>query len=487
MPLDIFGEGRASQAAKDYVTDIARTDFVQEEQVYSAYGHMDLVDLWAGPLKVAFGAEHRREQQVFAPDAFSMAGNGRAVRSVSLQGSFHTNEYYGEMILPLASPDNDIPGLRRLDIHGKVRHVQNSEVDSFNAYTYGLQWEPLEGLLFRGNVTKSLRAPSIVEMFLQPVELFQTVTDPCDKDAVNAGPNGSAARVRNCQALYDAYGLTGPTYDQLTTSVRGLRQGNPDLDNEVADSWTAGVVWTPEFIKGLTVAVDYNEIKLQGQILALGAADVLAACYDDPNFDVTDPDNGNQYCSLINRLPGPYDADSNPNAGQFDPFRLAYVNGEFVNFNAWTGEVAYKFDTATLGEFGFGFNTQIRTRHESQATPVSVVDDLIGELSFPKRTYRFDTQWAKGAFGAHLGARYSSKVVLDLDEDVEDRAPLDIPSYWMFNAGVSYKIGDNGKLRFNVENLLDREPKGAAMAGGNAFGDYDTLGRRYMLSFNWKF
>lgn len=485
VPLDPFGEGRASQAAKDYVMDRRRTDFEQKEQVYSLFAHMDLVDLWSGPLAVAAGVEHRRESAAFRNDAFSREGRGRTVGLNDLDGEFSTNEYYAEVTLPLAAPENGVPGLRRLDLHGKFRRVDNSEVGSFNAWTYGLQWEPLEGLQFRGNVTRSLRAPSIVELFLRPVELFQAATDPCGNGNRDGGPD-AAVRRRNCAAVDAAYGLPAG-FQQPPGTVRAFRQGNPDLRNEAADSWTAGFVWSPTFVDGLTVAVDYNVIKLKDQILALSANNLLTACYDDPNFNVNDPANGNAYCSLITRRPGPYDAQTNPTAGQFDPFRLAYVNGEFTNFSAWTGEVNYRLDAGNAGVFNFAANGILRTRHEIKNTPVDVVDDIVGELSTARQQYRFTTAWNKGRFGAHAGMRFTSKVMLDKTETVETRDFLHIPAYRLFNAGVSYQVLPGATVRFNVDNLTDQQPEGAAMAGTNAVGDYDVQGRRYMLSFELKF
>ena len=334
-------------------------------------------------------------------------------------------------------------------------------------------------------MTRSLRAPSIVELFLEPVELFQTATDPCNFNQFVNGPD-PAVRRRNCEAMYASLGLPA-TFQQPNTSVRACRQGNPDLLNESADSWTAGVVWTPESIKGLTLAVDYNVIELTDQILALSSTDVLTACYDDANFNLADPANGNLYCSLLTRRAGPYDAATNPTAGQFDPFRLAYVNGEFTNFSAWTGELAYRWEAGNAGVFNFTANAIVRTRHEVKNTPVSVIDDLVGELSFPKQQYRITAAWARGNFGVHAGMRYTSSVMFDDTETVESRAPLTVPAYRLYNAGVSYRLGDYGLLRFNVDNLTDQEPEGVAMSGVNGIGDYDVLGRRYMLSYELKF
>ncbi|MGO4776069.1 TonB-dependent receptor, partial [Lysobacter sp. 2RAB21] len=147
VPLDLFGQGRPSKEAINYVTGRAVTDFEQKQKVFSAFMHGNIVDLWSGPLNVAVGYEHRVEEGGFTPNDFTRRGLGRSVAIPALNGKFHTNEYYAEALLPLVSEDADIPGLHRLDITGKFRRVDNSVNGGFNAYTYGLQWEPIPGLL----------------------------------------------------------------------------------------------------------------------------------------------------------------------------------------------------------------------------------------------------------------------------------------------------------------------------------------------------
>ena len=60
----------------------------------------------------------------------------------------------------------DIPGLDRVELEGAARRVDNSIAGDATTYTYGLRWSPIEDVQFRGNKTKSIRAPSITELFL---------------------------------------------------------------------------------------------------------------------------------------------------------------------------------------------------------------------------------------------------------------------------------------------------------------------------------
>ena len=69
-------------------------------------------------------------------------------------------------MFPIFSPTQDIPGLDRLELEGAARRVDNSIAGDATTYTYALRWSPVEDVQFRGNKTKSIRAPSITELFL---------------------------------------------------------------------------------------------------------------------------------------------------------------------------------------------------------------------------------------------------------------------------------------------------------------------------------
>src|SRR3546814_15554083 len=72
----------------------------------------------------------------------------------------------------------------------------------------------------------------------------------------------------------------------------GLVGGNPDLDPEVADTYTVGVVLTPTFLPGFAATVDYFDITLDGAISILNPDVTIETC-----IDTGDP----FLCSLIHR------------------------------------------------------------------------------------------------------------------------------------------------------------------------------------------
>ncbi len=52
VPLNIFGEGRASQEAVDYVTALATSTAVLEQEVISINANVGLFDLPAGEVRI---------------------------------------------------------------------------------------------------------------------------------------------------------------------------------------------------------------------------------------------------------------------------------------------------------------------------------------------------------------------------------------------------------------------------------------------------
>ena len=109
-----------------------------------------------------------------------------------------------------------------------------------------------------------------------------------------------------------------------------LEGGNPYLDPETADTITAGIVWTPQSIRGLSITVDYYNIDITEAIGSLGADDIIQTCAltGDPTL-----------CALIHRdsqgtlwaTQAGYTDTANNNIGQLQ------AEGIDLNFNYLLG------------------------------------------------------------------------------------------------------------------------------------------------------
>ncbi len=298
VPLNLLGFGQASPEALAYISEDTIESAMLRQYVVNANVGGELFDLWAGPVSFNVGYEHRDEKAEFNPSAFTQDGRGRGAAVPAIAGRFNLDEVFGEVLVPLASPDNNIPFLYSAEVFGRVRYVDNTVNGTFTSWAAGGAISPVPDISFRGNFTRSFRAPAITELFLPQSPTFERPNDRCTLQAINTGAVPET-RARNCAAFLAATNNDPATYTLLAAqaSVAGLSGGNPNLDNEKADSFTFGVVLTPTFLPGLQITADYIDIDITGPIASLTSAQLTSGCFDNENFDLNDPINGNQFCT----------------------------------------------------------------------------------------------------------------------------------------------------------------------------------------------
>jgi outer membrane receptor protein involved in Fe transport len=479
VPLNLFGEGRPSAAARSYVTVDLVARAAQEQQVFNANIGGELFQMWGGGFSANAGFERRIERANFEPDAFQQAGRGRSVAILPLTGSFATKEAFVEFYAPFVDSAAGLPLLHRLDLTGKFRRVDNTVNGGFNAYTAGLQWAPIEDIELRGNFTRSLRAPSLVELFTPVSSAFNTVPDPCHAPN-QAGGTRPATRQANCQALFQSLGINGSTFlsNAVTATVPITSQGDTGLLNESSDAWSYGIVLRPRWVEGLRIQADYYKIEVSDVIANLGTPDIATGCYDNTNFNAGDPANGNPFCSLIQR-----DA-----AGQITFVQTGFVNGGYLNFEGYSAEISYGRDLADWG-FAYGgvlsfTGTAFRRKAVDQSLNNIVNTNLTGVVGTPDNEYQFGVAYDHERWGMNVQANYTDSVKAGNDISPELQDIMTYDSYTSYDAGayVSFLEG-NLRLRLAVTNLTDEEPPFPLQG----LGTYDTLGKRYALTAIYKF
>lgn len=477
VPLNLFGENQASAAAKAYVTQYQVSRAENRQTVFNANMTLGLFDLPGGEFQVNGGYEQRHEKAAFLPSLFQQQGLGRSVPVPVISGSYKTREVFLEAFAPLFGGDASYPGLHRLDLTLKGRHVDNSLAGKFNAFTYGLQWEPIAGLQLRGNKTRSFRAPSIVELLQPRGTSFFSIPEPCATASVNSGV-APAIRARNCQAFYSYYGIDPNNFSAPGSSRQGISEGNMNLRNEVADSWTAGIVWQPSFVPGLTVAADYYKVDITDVIASLTAADVASGCFDNPDFNTADVPNANAYCSMITR-----DAPGTPvTAGLANGITTQYINGPILSTRVRTAEVNYRWNLNDYGALNLSFQAYLPKSRKYQAVPeVPAAIEYIGEQGYAERQLQWGVNWAGQHWRLGLAATYNSATVYDLTAtnpaEVREFFVQDSDTFW--DANIGYRFNDNARINLAVRNVQDKT--------GFPYLTASALGRRFMLTTTLKF
>src|SRR5262249_16536053 len=150
-------------------------------------------------------------------------------------------------------------------------------------------WEPYDGIRFRGQFARAVRAPNIIELFGTGGENFATVTDRCNgvtatstnhhigavgiDDVCRADPL-IAARI----AANGSFALSG-TELQGTGGTTGI--GNHDLTPEKSDSVTGGIVGSHDFGTWGRVefSADYFAIKIKNEIHTITRQNMIDLCY----------------------------------------------------------------------------------------------------------------------------------------------------------------------------------------------------------------
>ena len=202
-----------------------------------------LFDLPAGPVQLAFGGEYRLERfdQDYGPE--DLAGN---VISSSVQldtaASQKALSGYTEVDIPITSPAFNCPGFYSMDVLTAGRVDKYSQFGSTENPQVRLRWETIPGLVIRGGYSTAFRAPGLNELAAGGNEAFETVFDP----VTNTNPE-----------------------------IQVNSPGNPKLKPETAEIFSAGVAYSPQFIKGLVLTADYFKIIYKNQIQQTDAQELI--------------------------------------------------------------------------------------------------------------------------------------------------------------------------------------------------------------------
>jgi outer membrane receptor protein involved in Fe transport len=434
-------------------------------------------------VKLAIGYENRRETAEFNPDAFYTESLGQA-QVTAVSGAYHTNEAYAETLIPIFSPAQEIPFLRRFELEGAARRVDNSIAGSATTWTEGMRWSPIQDIQFRGNRTKSIRAPAITELFLPSAQEFSFASDPCD---VNFSGQGTAPATR--QANCKAAGLDPKAFvsNVVNASALGTTSGNTNLQSEVADSRTIGVVLQPRWIPRLNIQVDYLDIKLTSAIETLSLTQVLDACYDSPAYPNVPA------CSAFTRS-----TTAGNNFGQITNFHVGYVNAGLLEFKGITASLDYTFDLPrSLGSMQWRFNyldTKKLLSQVGSASPNELSGELVGGPGVPQTKGSIDTEYRYGGFSWDWNAQFLGSINFNNQNTATTQDYWGVGAWWIINSTISYSPTKNFTARLIVDNVFDKQPPFPSMAGIQAnFFAATTLyfsgiiGRTYLVSANYHF
>ena len=493
VPYDVFTGAGPSAEALAYLQTPLVDSGTTTQQVVTAAVTGDLTPYgfqspWADRgVQVAFGAEYRRDALDRTPDNSFQTGDGAGQGGPTLpvSGSVDVTDFFAEVQIPIAQ---DQPWAYSASIDAAYRR---SEYDSLGTDTYkvGADWAPVEDVRFRGSYSRAVRAPNVLELFTsQGLNLFDLDFDPCDaaNRPASQGPV-PASCIGTGPGQVTAAQSAGGALDSPAGQYNFLAGGNPNLEPEESDTFTIGAVFTPRFIPGFNLSVDYFDITVDGLISTLGALNTLNLCY--VNSDAA-------ACGRINRN----------NNGQL---WVGQANVEDLNINIGSLKTSgfdinanYSFDleqigAGSYGQLGFGFVATILSELETDtgAGTSNAIYDCAGfyanQCGVPNPEYRhaarvtWTTPWSVdlSANWRHYGEVEIAVLGADgglnngatrIDRFFEAENYLDLVASW--------QVLDNVNIRAGINNVLDNDPPRSYSVGttgnGNTYPQlYDSLGR----------
>lgn len=489
--INIFGPNTLTPDMVDQISILAQNGEISELQVLSGAVSGWLGNFgWGGDdIGFAVGGEYRKMASEFIPDTALSSGDVIGFNAGdSTSGAYDVKEAFAEVRLPIAG---DMPGIHDLEINlaGRYSDYSLEAVGGTWSYAAGLTWAPIRDITLRGQYQRAVRAPNVGELFGGQAVGFPAATDPCAQAYA-----ASDATVRAlCVATGVPAGSVGTSTLQINPQIQGTFGGNPDLEEETSDSWTAGIVFTPGFFPGFNMTLDWYNITVDNVISTLGGGlnNSLDLCYN------VIQDINSQYCQAFvgsrNAL-GQFDgvnppAILNANVGKLEvegiDLGLDYTTG--LGFDALGDEA--RLNLSFLGTYTIA----------NDLTPVADLPDQINEcagqfgiLSCGDPTPEF--KWtSRATFIA--GPLTSSIRWRHLSSVDDDNAGLNyfvdvIPSYDLFDLALSYEVGENLTLSGGINNLFNDYPTvlGTNQEQANTFpGTYDVIGRDFFVSARIEF
>ncbi|HYD24065.1 MAG TPA: TonB-dependent receptor [Croceibacterium sp.] len=489
VPYDIYALDQVSPEAIDYLSNPALQDGHTEQHLV----HFDFTgDLGSYGLKTPWttqgfgfniGAEYRKETlELLVDDAFrnnDLAGVGAPILPVD--GDFDVREAFAEVRIPLV---HDLPFFNELSFELGYRYSDYGVQDrhfSTDTYKFAANWSPVQDIRFRSNYNRSVRAPNIQDLFEPQRVVFDGNIDPCAGPEIDGRVNGYTEE--ECARTGVTPGQFGNILRNPSEQYHGLIGGNPDLDPEVADTWTAGVVIQPRFLPRFALTVDWFDIEIDKSIDLVGADQILFHCIE-----------ANELCGEIHRNSQGSLWTTQDGYVRDLPFNVGGLSTSGLDFTA-----SYSYDLGRFGSLGFNFvgtwldELVVNPFGPTEYDCAGLFGNVCGTPSPEWRSKTRVTLVMPNGFGASLQWRYFSSLDhagLSSDPDLENPfvgpGEEKLPSVSYLDLVLTYRIGDHYNFRVGANNILDKDPPIAPLGNldintarsGNTYPNvYDALGR----------
>lgn len=494
VPLNVFGQGLADPAALRYLS-INATNITTSEMsnvVGSINGTLFNLGFGADDVGFAAGVEYRKMDSEFIPDTFLASGDVLGFNAGQpTRGGYDVKEVFGELRVPIVEDGL----IHSMTVEGAFRYSDYSldRVGGTWTYNVGGELSPIEGIRFRGQYSRAVRAPNVQDLFGGASTGFPQATDPCS----DRGP--VAERTDALRAFCIASGV--PAAAVFTRAVQPNAQiqadfgGNPNVAEETSDTYTIGVVLQPSFVPRLNITIDYFNITVEDTINTRlgGLGSALSLCFNTIQ-NLTDP-----ACSIFVGKRNTGTGALGLNSGGLNPSLVQDNVGKLE-----TAGIDFQVDYSLplfKGELGFFYLGTWLDKYRN--TPVALLplrENIVeGTYGLPDYRHNVRVTYTQGPALFSVRWRYEgptedfrvNNTFSGNDRIPNNALPLRSIGAWNYiDLAVGFDINERMTINAGVNNLFDKQPPvlGAQAEQANTLPSFfDVLGRDFFMGVNFRF
>lgn len=457
--------GGYSQNSLDFTVDSGSTgalvgsgSFKSDLATIDAFVNGELFEIGGGRVRIATGLQYRNES-LFFKDTIT--------DTVEVDFGRDVFAAFGELLMPIVSSQNRMNGIERLEFSVAGRFEDYSDFGSTARPKIGLLWEVTEGLVLRATYSSSFKAPLLTSLSTATNGVLAVFAS----DIESMSPDGRS----------------------LILSRFG---GNPDLEPETSQSFTAGLDYTPSVLPGLSVSLTYFGIEFEERI---------GRPFSNFNVPLTQPE---VFAEFITRDPDIGVVDellASPNLRDFTFTSFTPADVEAVLDQRVTNisativsglefDVSYVFD-ADAGSFSFGLRGDYLFDLEDRVSiQVDAIERLNTLFNPSDLRLRGNMSWSNGGLGLDTFINYVDSYTNDAadpDEPIDSFTTVDLRASYTTQGAKG--LLNNVKVAVIVSNLFGEEPPfiDSSSAASATFG-YDptnasAVGRFVAFELSKKF
>jgi iron complex outermembrane receptor protein len=429
VPINLFGPtGSLSNQQQAFLQVPGKIKGSSELTTYSFYATSTLGALPYGEVDFAFGLEYRDESTEKKPSSSIGTIGGNNFEPTS--GDREVREIYAESIIPLWQSDG---AAQQLDLELALRWSDYSDFGITSNPKYGLRFQLSPSWLLRATYGEGFRAPTLNELFQGASEDQAFISDPC------ALPENTGV-LPGCQQQSD------PSLNQFLTTIGG----NPELDEENAETWGLGVVWTPDSTPGLTASLDYFDIDTEN-VIDSSAQFIVNQNAAHGYFSERVARDGAGNLQLVTA--------TNVNVGE-RRVKGVDMNLNYVLPNRRWGQWSASLSIAYIDEYSIQLDADSPTI-DLAGTFVDPASEGLGGV--PEWKGNIGIQWARKRWRGNYDAHFISELKEDIPDTTRRRK---IDNWIVHDVQFSYMFNIYKGMRFSmgIDNLLDEEAPFAASA-----------------------